>query len=254
MSKPIPHYSFKPEPLWFSYMNGGKYNGHLPAYYKPEEFSWVAETEKEFTSLKQSIETYLQKHGKSIEPYFLKRLMSEPDSWRVKDFFFWGNRNNESCDDAPEIEAFFKKIPGLVSASISLLHAGAEVTPHCGDTNTVVRGHLGLTIPAGLPACGFEVAGEKRAWLEGKWLLFTDAHEHRAWNHATEPRAILIIDVLQPHLINSKKNICSNSLSLIRLQQLELKNKFVRNLPGPIRGMIRYAYKFGFYFNLLRWS
>jgi ornithine lipid ester-linked acyl 2-hydroxylase len=247
-------YSFTKEPPWFSYKNGGEYSGKLPAYFNADEFPWVAETESEFEAFRAHISTYLKKHGGSIEPYFLKELMTRPNSWKVQAFFFWGQRISETCDTAPEIEAFFKKIPGMVSASISLLDGHSEVSPHCGDTNTVMRCHLGLMIPVGLPDCGFEVNGEQRAWENGKWLLFADAHRHRAWNHSDQPRAIIIMDVILPHFRNNTKDICSNSLSLIRLQQLEIKRPFVKNLSGPIRGIIRHVYKFGFYTKLLRWS
>ncbi len=246
-------WNYAVEKPWFSYM-GGRYTGNLPDWFNREDFNWIPETEAKFEAFRTALENYLNSLNGNIEPYFLKELASRKDSWRMHTFYFWGQRVASSCDRAPEVEAFFKSVPGMVSASVSLLEGPAEIAGHYGDTNTVVRCHLGIRIPAGLPDCAMEVGGEARAWQEGKWLLFCDARYHRAWNNTNKPRYIVMMDVLQPHFLDQQKNICSNSLSLIRLQQVEVQFPFVKKLPGFMRGMLRVWIKLGFYFGVTKIS
>ena len=57
--------------------------------------------------------------------------------------------------------------------------------------------HLPLIVPAG---CQFRVGGETRQWRVGEAFAFDDTIEHEAWNRSGERRAVLIIDVWNPHL------------------------------------------------------
>lgn len=233
------------EEPWYSYM-GGVYKGKHPPYFEPSDYEWVRQTEAEFPAFKAALEKYIDSLGGKMDPYFLRTLPSKPGGWKITTFYFWGERVAESCDAAPEVEAFLKKIPGLLGASISWLDPQTNIAPHYGDSNAMIRCHLGVHIPEPFPACGLEVGGEKRGWEEGKWLMFCDAHYHAAWNNTDKPRYIIIADVIHPHFAHRKREICMNVHSLIRLQQLEMRWGFVAKLPGKIRGIIRRTYKKGF--------
>lgn len=221
---------------------GGDYHGVMPAYFNRDDFPWLEETEKKFGEVKSAIEAYLQKRGKSLDPYFLYTHSTRKDSWRGLTFYSWGKRM-PSCDEIPEAEKFFKSIPGMISAAISQLDAKSGIDPHHGDSNTIIRFHMGLRVPAGLPECGIMVNGEKREWTEGKWMIFCDAHEHSVWNNTGQDRYIFIVDIVHPALEKQKKNICANGISLNKIQQLDLKRPLVKKLPGPVRGAIRHWYK-----------
>jgi aspartyl/asparaginyl beta-hydroxylase (cupin superfamily) len=54
---------------------------------------------------------------------------------------------------------------------------------------------LGLVVP---PGCLLRVAGETRAWQEGRCLIFDDTLEHEAWNNSDQPRGVLLLDFLRP--------------------------------------------------------
>ncbi|MGH6729441.1 MAG: aspartyl/asparaginyl beta-hydroxylase domain-containing protein, partial [Sphingomicrobium sp.] len=62
--------------------------------------------------------------------------------------------------------------------------------------------HLPLIVP---PDCGFRVGNEVRQWEEGKLLAFDDTIEHEAWNRSEADRAVLIIDVWNPHLSDHER-------------------------------------------------
>ena len=102
------------------------------------------------------------------------------------------------------------------SVEFSLLIAGTRIRPHCGPTNHKWRMHLGVLIPPGETA-SIRVGGlgndateapagggglpRRRAWKEGKVLLFDDSFEHEVVNDSEEAaRVVLIVDVWHPLL------------------------------------------------------
>ena len=48
----------------------------------------------------------------------------------------------------------------------------------------------------------FAVASETLLWQEGKILLFDDSYEHEVWNDGETPRAVLIIDLWHPEIVD----------------------------------------------------
>lgn len=237
------------EPEWYSYK--GVYRGNYPAYFNRADYDWVAASEARFPAFESAFHQYVKSHSKELQPYFLKELPTTPESWQLANFYFWGIRNNKACTLSPEMDDFFRSIPGLLSASISKLSAHAEIKPHYGDSNVMIRAHLGVVVPAGLPLCGLEVQGEQRGWDKGKWLLFCDAHYHRAWNNSEEDRYVIIADIIHPHFAHRKDEICRNIFSLMKLQQLGQKYPLAYRLPGFIRGGIRHFYKWCYYLGIL---
>ena len=98
------------------------------------------------------------------------------------------------------------------SVEFSLLSAGTLIRPHCGPTNHKWRMHLGVLIPPG-EAASIRVGGlgngdteedgdglqRRRAWEEGKVLLFDDSFEHEVANDSDDAaRVVLIVDVWHP--------------------------------------------------------
>ncbi|MBI3509105.1 MAG: aspartyl/asparaginyl beta-hydroxylase domain-containing protein [Bacteroidetes bacterium] len=227
---------------WYSY-HGGKYSGALPSFFDETGWAWLEEGRKNYAAIRQEIEILMMQKTNSLEPYFNKGLVNEGGKWEVVKFFFWGQRVSENCTACPQLNRFLSGIPGLLTAGLSHLAPHTRIHPHLGDTNTVARCHLGLKIPAQLPQCGLKVKEESRSWKEGEWIIFCDAYEHTAWNETDEARFILIIDVLLPRFLDKRNDVAANVLSLLKLQELEGRKKWVRKLPGKIRGMIRRYYK-----------
>ncbi len=228
--------------IWYSY-KGGSYAGSQPAFFDPINFTWLDQTAAKFPFWKAEIESYIQHHEENLQQYFNNELSSKKSAWKVEPFYSWGIRNDISCNKCPNLDAFFKTIPGLTSAAISWLDAGTEIYPHHGDTNAIIRAHLGIFIPAQIPDCGIQVKDETRSWQEGQWLLFCDAHKHRAWNNTTLPRCVLIVDILLPTFKNKQAEIFKNVRSLHALQQLEKRHPVIKKLPSKIRGIIRHLLK-----------
>ncbi|MEO5645640.1 MAG: aspartyl/asparaginyl beta-hydroxylase domain-containing protein [Bacteroidia bacterium] len=226
---------------WYSYM-GGSYHGPLPAFYDDVKWEELKEAEKSFQVIKSEIESLLSAKNNSLEPYFNSSLTN--GKWEVLNFYFWGEANEKNCAACPELNRLLKNIPGLLTATVSKLSPHTQIHPHIGDTNLIARCHLGLVIPAKLPACGIDVNNEQRSWEEGKWLIFCDAYTHSAWNRTNESRFVLIVDIVLPEFLGQKKEITANVLSLLKLQKLIGKKPWIGKLPGPVLGVIRHFYKF----------
>ena len=230
-----------PKP-WFSYK--GAYERDTPFYYNNADFDWVDQLESNyFNDIKPEIEAFMQAKGRSLDPYFNVDLVGDDHSWKIGGFYFWGNKIEENSTYIPKLEKILTGIPGFVSCGISVLNPKTDIKAHNGDTDASVRVHLGLKIPAELPVCGLEVGNTQKSWEEGKVLIFNDAQKHRAWNHSDEIRYILIIDINRPEYLDQQSEVCANSLSLIKLQQLEYKFPIVKKLPNFIRGIIRHILK-----------
>jgi aspartyl/asparaginyl beta-hydroxylase (cupin superfamily) len=227
---------------WYSY-KGGEYNDGPPYFYDLSSVEWVKSMEINFPVIKAEIENFMQSKGTTLRPYFNSDLVDLKKSWKVSEFYFWSRRDEAMCKYIPQLNKIFSAIPGFVSAGVSTLSPNTDIKPHFGDTNTTIRVHLGLTIPEPYPTCGIQVGSEEKGWEEGKVLIFCDANKHRAWNHSNSVRYVLIIDILKDQFLKQKKNVCANVLSLIALQKLEYKAKFIRSLPGFIRGGIRVMLK-----------
>jgi aspartyl/asparaginyl beta-hydroxylase (cupin superfamily) len=234
---------------WYSF-KGQPFDGPFPAFFDEAEWTWLLSWQKDhaeiFSALREEIENFLRTQGQSLQPYFNTRLVEGQGQWKVGNFMFWGERNEKNFTHCPKLDAWLKNLPGMrvLSAAVSVLPPHTEIKPHIGDTSTVARCHLGLSIPASLPDCGIQVNGESRSWNEGEWLIFCDAFEHSAWNRTSEPRYVLIIDILLPQYEEYERDICRNVRSLLKLQALTERRPWVAKLPGKLRGLIRRFYKF----------
>ena len=84
----------------------------------------------------------------------------------------------------------------------SLLTPGSHILPHHGVTNTRVVTHLALIVPED---CALVVAGEARAWQEGRCFSFDDTYEHEAWNRSGSLRVVLLMDAWNPYLSEAER-------------------------------------------------
>ncbi|WP_041741719.1 aspartyl/asparaginyl beta-hydroxylase domain-containing protein [Collimonas fungivorans] len=101
----------------------------------------------------------------------------------------------ENCIFCPHTAELLQQVPGLSHAGFSRLAAGAEISPHVGYSDQVLRLHLGLR--AG-EDCGIRVGAQVRRWIPGECLVFDDTVEHEAWNRGSSERLVLLVDFTKP--------------------------------------------------------
>lgn len=206
---------------WYSAF-GGPYLGDHPSFYNREELPWTKTLEDNYTVFRDEFFQLLEEQQQSLKPY-PSTLSFPPKKWKTLGLSFWKivfHKNHARCPKTVEI---LKTIPNVVSFSLSVLEPHSTIKEHRGDTDAIIRCHLGLSIPATLPECGFRVADEQRSWEEGKTLPFCDAKHHTAWNNSDERRLIMIIDVMRPEFANWENRVCSRVLGSQILQMLKLK-------------------------------
>lgn len=166
-------------------------------WHEPSSFAVAEHLERHHEEIRQEI---LALHGARFQ------RESEPiprsGDWDVVFLYERGRPHEEllaGCPmtaraiDSPEV---MRAPGGLIY--VSRMRGRTHIRPHRGPTNLRVRCHLGVEVPGG--DCAIRVEGETRTWQEGRCLVFDDHFEHEAWNHTSEDRIVLIVDLWHPGL------------------------------------------------------
>ena len=191
----------------------------LPAdeYFDRSHFPWLATLEAGTAEIRAELQAILAERDPGLAPYVEQPPGVPENKWSPLDrsldwgaLHLWrdGERIDSVCSRAPKTAALVEtlplcRIPGRAPAVFfSILKAGAHIPLHTGVTNVRSIVHLPLIVPDG---CTFRVGGETRPWVEGEAFVFDDTIEHEASNPAERDRAVLILDVWNPHLSESEQ-------------------------------------------------
>ena len=121
--------------------------------------------------------------------------------WDEVIFYEGGIRLQRSCELFPKTAEIMSRIPEAIHSGgvimLSWLHPESHIVPHCGDSNLKLRVHLGLKVPNG---ASMRVGDEHFVWQEGRCIVFDDSFEHEVWNRSTEPRIVLLFDIVHPEI------------------------------------------------------
>ena len=218
--------------IWFSFLSSPLKNNNQN-FYDAKSFPWVDKIEDNWEVIKNEIASYVS-HNKEIKPYFNEKLTVDATKWKSFALLVWGWKKNKNIKQCLKTYELLNNIEGLVSASISILDPETIIKPHFGDTNAIMRCHLGLIIPGQLPYCGIEVGGIQKSWEEGKLIIFDDSQTHSAWNNTKQTRIVMIIDVVRKEFLDKKYFICSTILSKLLLQSVLNKFPVFKKLPKKI--------------------
>lgn len=117
-----------------------------------------------------------------------------------KSFFLWGYgyRVDRNCARLPKTTEAVERIPGLLSALVSIHTPGTHLSRHRGVTKGMITLHLPLKVPSNPGACRIEVEDQMHIWREGELFIFDDTYEHETWNDTDEPRINLMLHVRRP--------------------------------------------------------
>ena len=193
----------------------------LPAdeFFDEHHFPWFAELAAATPAIRAELEALLAEGDTALRPYVRLDSGTPANKWSALDHsldwgacFLWeyGAPNQPVLDRCPATAAALAAVPAAPipgrspSAFFSLLRPHTRIPPHTGVTNTRAIVHLPLIVPEG---CGFRVGGETRPWVEGKPFAFDDTIEHEAWNDSDQLRAVLILDVWNPHLTAAEQDM-----------------------------------------------
>ncbi len=112
--------------------------------------------------------------------------------------------------DLPEAHEMCPVISGLISRyddlidtlGFSVLNPGTVIHPHKGITDTVLRCHMGISVPEG--DCAIRVGDEIYKWQNGVAFVFDDTLEHEAWNKTDQKRIVMLMDLNKDVLFNDQ--------------------------------------------------
>lgn len=214
-----------------------RYEGTHPKYYDPDKFPWVKELEANYKSIVEEIDGLIA-GGEDMPPNLNPPYLSSPDAWRNFYFFNFRWYNHKNCLKYPRTFALIQSIPNVSFAGITVLEPHSKVLPHIGETNAIIRCHLGLKIPGQYMDCGIQVDDERRGYHEGKMLMFSDAHMHTTWNNTDERRFMLILDVIQPQFADKGNWVCASSLAALTIKYLDERISLIKPLPNFILAIL----------------
>ncbi len=238
--------------LWFSFAENGAYKQQDQFFFDVRDTEWCKRIEDGWKDVKAELEILITDKEAAIVPYFNKTLASNPNDWNVFPFYMWGTKYHDNIKTCPKTCALLESIPGMVSASFSIINPQTTIKGHYGDTNAMYRCHLGLIIPASMPQCTMKVGNEEKSWIPGQVLAFCDAQYHTAWNKTDQKRYVLIFDVIRPEFLDKTINICAKVQGNLFWQTAFQKFYIFDRFPRFLRQWIMKLSQWPFYYKLKR--
>ena len=193
----------------------------LPAdeFFPRRHFDWIDALEAQTDLIRAELQDLLDRGDDGFAPYVSMPAGAPPNKWTGLDnslawgaYYLWkyGAPVDRALQRCPGTAAALAAIPRAdipsraPTAFFSILQPRTRIPAHTGVTNLRTIVHLPLIVPAG---CGFRVGGETREWRIGEAFGFDDTIEHEAWNDSDELRAVLILDVWNPHIAPAEREL-----------------------------------------------
>ncbi len=199
--------------LWFCDYNK-QYEGEEPFIYATQELEVANALERNYQALHDELKVLWQGANGTANvfgdyaAYDDKQFPS--NSWQKMVLKVWGIKNKVICKKFPVTASLIGRFSNVMSCYVTKTKAHSVIKPHCGETNAIIRVHLGLKIPeGGASVCGMQVGNQTIGWQNGKAVAFLDAYSHHVWNNSDSERYVVIVDVLRPEFMNRKNFICT---------------------------------------------
>jgi hypothetical protein len=227
--------------LKFIYSDFAAYKSDEPAFYDPYEYEAIRFVQENYELIRKEAERYI--HREIDIPYKNPGApdMTYPDSW--KNIYFKNYLLPSSLGKKyfPQIYELFSKKKEITLAGITTLAPKSKLMRHCGETNGIIRCHLGLKIPGALPEIGFQVLDQSVSWEEGKVFAFNDAFQHEAWNDTDKYRYVLVFDIIRPEFAHLRIWICARCLGIEATRLILNKLGIYKYSSIWLRGLLSFA-------------
>lgn len=143
--------------------------------------------------------------GEKWRPRRHNEAAAERDWQKWKRFMFYEGgaqgRRDENCRACPETSRLVDRIVGgyddFMSAGILIQEGRMTLKPHVDNFNLYVSLFLPIVVPG---ACGVGAAAERRPLEAGMCVAFDNSFLHYSWNDSDQPRAVLALYRLTPHI------------------------------------------------------
>lgn len=195
----------------------------LPAltFYPRALFPWLAALEAASDIIRDELLVVLREDTAEMRPYVSHAPGAAVAQWaelnhnpRWSAFFLWehGVRNDAHCARCPKTAGLLDAVPMMdcpgyaPTVLFSILSPHTHIPPHSSVTNARLVTHLPLVAPEN---CRFRVGNDVRDWRYGEAWVFDDTLEHEAWNDSDRVRVIMMIDIWNPFLTTSERELVS---------------------------------------------
>jgi len=219
-----------------------EYHGHLDCYYDPDLFPELAPLKENWKAIRDEILDFEKRNGPLSGMSAVSQAETYGGNWTLIYLMSFSRIIHKNKAKFPVISSVLDKIPNAVFAAISILPPHTEMAPHFGDTNGIIRTHLGLIIPAPHPTIAIKVVDEERGWREGELLCFINVQKHHVWNRSSERRYILMVDFVPKILQHRQREICAKGLGSQSFIYFYHRLTLVRAMPAFIHSFMCWSF------------
>ncbi|MCB0755342.1 MAG: aspartyl/asparaginyl beta-hydroxylase domain-containing protein [Flavobacteriales bacterium] len=238
----------KPEPVYY-FLSNKWYKGQFPVLYDPTTLPGTKVLTENYELIKSEVLSYLLDNMDSLKPNFTPYDYQE-EGWKTINLYSYFLKYPANCNLFPETTKLMEQVPGMCGAQIAVLKPGTRIKAHLGDTNAIIRSHLGILIPGDLPELGFRIGTEEICWKEGGVFSFCIVHRHYAWNYSSKYRVMFQLDVIHPEYYNRRFEIASKTLALISMKLFATRFPAAKKISIAVTSVIQWILHWPFRFLL----
>ena len=213
------------------------YDGKLGFYYSPDCFPELNILKENWQTIRDEIVEYENKNGEINWMSSLNPAGVHGGKWSLIYLKSFNRLFKKNRTLFPSTTKILDSIPNCVLSSISILPPNTEIKPHYGDTNGIVRVHLGLIVPEPYPTIGMKVGNQEKGWAEGELLCFINVQKHSVWNKSNKRRYVIMLDIVPQPLLHKKNDICVLGLGSQTFNYFYNKSKIFQKFPSPIHSI-----------------
>lgn len=198
-------------------------------FFEREDFPWIGELEAATDIIRGELLELVRADFPGFEPY-IQLAADDPTArewgdlnnskdWSVLHLYRHGQLIERNAGRCPRTMEILSRLPLMEipdhapEVVFSVLKPHAHIPLHYGSVNGRLIVHLPLIVPEN---CGaLKVAGEARAWEEGRCMIFDDSIEHEAWNASEQVRVVMLIDIWNPQLTAAERAAYSIALKSV---------------------------------------
>lgn len=215
----------------FCYVTRGWYKGTSPVFFDPAQLPGTKLLEENWPVIKEEIEAYYAAHSDRFEPNFTPYAYKEK-GWRTINLYSYFLKYSRNCEKLPRTDEIVSRIPGMSMCQVAVIDPHTRIKAHFGDTDAIIRSHLGIRVPGKLPELGLRVRRQRVTWEEGKVFAFCIAHRHYAWNDTDEPRIALVVDTFKDEYMSRRYAIAGNTLAAIVTKAIATRFPITKKTPA----------------------
>ena len=216
------------EPYYWS-TGAGFYDGKYPAWF--DDVNPAKQIlEDNYEAIRDEVLDFYEHRSEHLQTNWLQWGYSIP-GWQTMDLYSYGMRTPRACKQFPVLESIALTIPGMMLVQVSVLKPGARIRPHISETSALIRSHLPIVVPGGLPELGIRVGAETRGWEPGKVIALNIAHRHAAWNLTDQARIVVMVDCIHPDFADRQHEVESMALALSAMKGMAASATVLKRAP-----------------------